>query len=414
MTATLDSTFVHRTLSSGVEFAADVLPDRQTVAIHFRVLTGVADEPPELSGINSIVERTLSKGTQRYTGQQFADAFDALGAQWGSSSGRQSTLARVLCLPEFAIQASELIAEMLCKPTFPEEAVSVAVELAQEELTHMEDDPQELLRRDAHLLTYGPNFGRHPGGDADTLPRITRNAVVEHWRRCYSAGRLQVVAAGPIDADALAQRVDQLFSGFGDKRPSGRNAANYEFRPGRNWRNKELKQQYIGITLEGAAKDSPKFAIEQVMIGVLSGGMSGRLFTEVREKQGLVYWVAAWNEQPRGRGVINLGASTTPERCAKTYETLLREINRLGEDLTDEETQRARNQIIAHMSTEDDLTRARSGGLSDDLFHFGKPVGPQPKLDAIARVTTRQVAEYARGLSRDRLCVATVGPVRLD
>lgn len=410
MSSVLDSKFVHRTLSNGAEFAADLLPDRQTVALHFRMLTGVADEPEGLSGVNAIVERTLTKGTQKYSGQQLADAFDLLGAQWGASSGRQSTLVRVLCLPEFALQATDLVAELICRPTFPDEAVKVAVELAQEELSHMEDDPQELLRRDAQRLTYGPKFGRHPGGDVESLPRITRPRVLEHWKRFYAGGRLQVAAAGPFDVERLAARVEQHFSDFGDPSPQGREPADYPFRPARNWRNKELKQQYIALALQGAAKTSPDFAVEQVMIGVLSGGMSGRLFTEVREKQGLVYWVAAWHEQPRGRGVISLGASTTPERCDKTYETLLRELKRIAEDLSDEETERARNQIIAHMSTEDDLTRARSGGLSDDLFHWGRPIGPQPKLDAIARVTTSDVVRYASALRSDLLCVATVGP----
>jgi len=138
--------------------------------------------------------------------------------------------------------------------------------------------------------------------------------------------------------------------------------------------------------------------------------MSGRLFTEVREKEGLVYWVGAWHEQPRGKGVIHLGASTTPQRCERTYETLLRELRRVGEDLTETEVVRARDGLIAQYETEDDLTRARAGDLSDDLFHFGRPVGREAKLAALRAVTPEQVRSYARSLPVDRLCVATLGP----
>ncbi|MBI5864560.1 MAG: insulinase family protein [Planctomycetes bacterium] len=411
--ATAETTFSHAMLPCGVELAADVLADRQTVAMSFRMLCGVADDPPELTGIGGIVERTLSKGTQRYDGQGLADAFDALGAQWGANCGRQSTLVRVVCLPEFSLDVIDLVGEMVARPTFPEEACEVAVQLAQEELTQLEDDPQALLQIAMQRVALGPVYGRNPGGEPETLPRITPKLVREHWKSTYAAGRLQVTAAGPIDFAALSQRVEEAFRGLGSPTRDGRQPCGHKLAAGRLHRRKDLKQQYIGISLAGAAKGDPAFPVEQLMLGVLAGGMSARLFTEVREKQGLVYWVSAWHEQPRGMGLIHLGASTTPERCEKTYKTLLRELARIGQDLSEEETERARNQIIAQANTEDDLTRARAGGLSDDLFHFGRPIGVDAKLDAIRGVTLKQVREYARQLKRDELCVATVGPHEL-
>jgi predicted Zn-dependent peptidase len=164
------------------------------------------------------------------------------------------------------------------------------------------------------------------------------------------------------------------------------------------------------MALPGAPKGDASFPVEQVMLSVLSGGMSGRLFTEVREKLGLVYWVAAWHEQPRGAGVLHLGASTTPERCADTYAKMVHELRRVGQDLTGAEVDRARDSLISHMETEDDLTRAHAGALSDDLFHFGRPIGRTAKLDRLRAVRLEEVAAYARQLALDRLCVATLGP----
>ena len=290
-------------------------------------------------------------------------------------------IVRVVCLPEFAVDVVDLVAEMICRPTFPEEACRVAVELAQQDLRHMEDEPHEVLRVMVQRLTLGPRLGRYPGGEPETLARITRAEIQSHWQRWYDAGRLQVAVAGPVDADALVGRIDARFAGLGRVQRAGRDPADFAFRPDRLHRHKDLQQEYIGITLPGVPRDHEYFATEQVLIGVLSGGMSGRLFTEVREKQGLVYWVGAWHEEPRGKGVVHLGASTTPERCHRTYETLLRELQRLTEDLTEDETRRARDGLIAQHETESDLTRARAAGLSDDLFHFSRPVGLTPKLD---------------------------------
>ncbi len=402
--------FVHRQLGCGVEFAADVLPERQTVALAFRLLSGIADEPEELNGISLIVEQTLSKGTEKFNGRGLSDAFDRIGAQWGTGCGRQSTLVRVLCLPEFVEPAIELVAEMLCRPTFPAEACRVAIEHAETDLRHLEDEPDDLLRIMIQRLTFGPVYGRHVGGTFESLARITPERVREQWQRTFHAGRLQVAAAGPLEPERIAAQLDASFAGLGDSARAGRGDAQFGFTPAREHRHKELEQQYIGLTLPGLPRSDPDFAVEQVLIGVLSGGMSGRLFTEVREKQGLVYWVGAWHEQPRGRGIIHLGASTTPERCDKTLATLLAELTRLAADLTEREVERAKNSLISQALTEDDLTRSRVGGLSDDLFHFGKPIGLGPKLDAVRGVTLARAQAYAARLPKDTLCVATLGP----
>ncbi len=404
-----DGQFVHERLASGVEFAADVLPERNTVALSFRMLCGGGDDPLELTGSTAIVEHALSKGTRKYDGRSLADAFDQLGAQWASVTGRQSTLVRVLCLPEFVPAVVDLVTEMIRYPTFPDEACRVAVELAQQELRQMEDEPQELLRIMIQRLTLGPVLGRHTGGTLESLTRLTPDVIREHWRGLYHAGRLQVVAAGPIDGAGLSRQLEACFAGFGAAEHRGRQRADFEFAAGRAHRHKELEQQYIGITLPGLPREHEEFPTEQVLMGVLAGGMSARLFTEVREKQGLVYWVGAWHEQPRGRGVIHLGASTRPDRCERTYKTLLCELRRVGEDLTAAETDRARDGLISQLETEDDLTRARAGELSDDLFHVGRPIGRDSKLDALRRVTVKEVTAYAQRLPLEQICVATLG-----
>ena len=408
--APVETPFVHEHLACGAELAIDPLPERHTVAIYLRMLSGVTDEPDDYNGVTALTERLLPQGTQHHTGQQLADAFDRLGAKWGHNTGRQSTLIRALCLPEFVPGVLDLFAELLTAPTFPEDACRVAREHAEQDLRTLDDEPDDLIRQVQQRLVYGPRFGRWTGGTLESLARINRDVIRDYWSSRYAVGRMQIAIAGPVDADDMARQIDRLFTGFGDATRAGREDADFTFTPQREHRHKELEQQHIAIALPGAVRGTPDFPIEQVLLGVLSGGMSGRLFTEVREKQGLVYWVGAWHEQPRGRGVIQLGASTTPARSDKTFKTLQRELARLSEDLTDAEVTRARDALVAQAQTEDDLTRARAGSLSDDLFHHGRPIGLAPKLAAVEAVTTRAVRDYARRLRRDQLCVATLGP----
>lgn len=409
-TQSIAADFVHTHLDNGVELAVDRLPQRDTVALVIRMFAGLREEPAELAGVAAIVESTLDKGTQNYSGRELADAFDALGAMHSTTAGRQSMIMRLVCLPEFLLDALDLAAEMFCRPTFPDEACEVAVELSRQDLRSIEDDPGDLCSRMIQRLTLGPVLGRDPTGELETLDRIRPEDVRAQWRRTYHSGRMQIAAAGPLDADKLAARVAERFAGLGDSARAGREPAEFTFTPGREHRHKDIKQQQIAITLPGLPRGHDEFGVEQVLLGVLSGGMSGRLFTEVREKLGLVYSIAAWHEQPAGAGVIHLRAGSTPENCAKTFETMMREIGRLSEDLTDAEAERAKNSLISHALTHDDVTRARAGSLSEDLFFYGKPVGLSPKIERIRAVTTEQVEVYAGRFDTKHTCVATLGP----
>lgn len=403
-------TYVHRRLSCGIEYAALPLAGRRTVAIDIRVLSGMADEPADRLGLAHLVNETIDKGTQKRSGQELTDAFDAIGAQRSSFVGREATVFRCNCLPEFAEQALLLHVEMLRTPTFSEEACGVAIELAGQELKALEDEPDELSRRLMARRAYGTVLGRHALGERETLGRIGRSDIAEHWRSQFAAARMVVTVGGAVDADGMAAAIDERFAGFGDGSSDGRGAFAVSGSPGRWHHDKELEQEYILMCWAGVPMTHDDQPIENVALSVLGGGMSSRLFTEVREKQGLVYWVGAWSEHPRGAGMVFMGASTTPERCDQTYATLLREVDRMADDLTEDELERAKVGITAKQQTHGDLTTARVGELSADLFHFGRPVRHAEKTERVLAVTTKDVKRYLKEHPRDQLCVVTLGP----
>jgi len=407
-------TYHHRRLDCGVEFAALEMPGRFTAALNIRVAAGMADEPDDRLGLARIVEETISKGTEGKTARELSDAFDAIGAQTGSGVGRQSTVFRCTCLPEFVDAALALHAEMLRTPTFPDEFCDVAAQLALQELSALEDDPQELTAKLIAPHAYGARLGRHELGEKKTIERITRDDVTAFWRSHFAAPRMQVCIGGDVDVDAVAAAVEKHFAGFGDGAAPPAGEFPVEFSPGIRHHEKALEQEHIVMCWPGVAVTDAEHPVERVMLGILSGGMSSRLFTEVREKQGLVYWVGAWNEHPRGAGMMFAGASTTPARCDQTARTLLREIDRLAEDITQEELDRAKIGITAKMQTHGDITRARVGELAGDIYHHGRPIPLDERKRQIEAVTVEDVRRYLATHSRDRLCVQTVGPRALE
>lgn len=401
---------VHADLPCGIEYAVMPMPQRHIVTFQIRVLAGTCSEPADRLGLAGLVEETLDKGTERRSGRELSDAFDAIGAVTRSGTGRETTTFTCTVLPEHFEKAVALHAEFLRQPTFPNDAVKVAVELARQDLASLEDDAQGLADKLLSRQAYGPVLGRHELGEKDCLDRITRDDLLRHWQSHFSAGNMMVCAAGAIEANRAADVFEKHFQGFGKPERRGRVGYAIEFNPGMTHRQKELEQEQIGICWRGVDATHADFPVQMVTLGILSGGMSGRLFTEVRERLGLVYWVGAYQDTPRGHGMMFVGASTTPDRCDETFKVLLREVDRLAEDIEQEELDRAVTGIIASQDTRGDSTRAHCGELGTDLFHFGRPIPIQEKTAKIQAVSIEDIRRYLKAYPRKQLCVVTLGP----
>lgn len=404
---------LHGRLPCGLEYAVQPLPDRHVVCFQMRVLGGTCSEPADKLGLARVVTEVLDKGTAQRTGRELLDAFDVLGASHNAGTGRETATFTCTTLPEHFEQALALHAEMLRTPTFPQDAFEVSVELARQELLALEDDAQGLVDKLLSAQVFGSILGRHTLGERRTLDGLTRADLREYWQTRFQAGRMLVAVAGAVEPERARTAFEEHFSRFGSADEAGRDPFKVEFEAGVHHQPKELEQVQIGVGWPGVDVTHDDYPVQKVVLGVLSGGMSARLFTELREKQGLVYWVGAWHEAPRGAGMILMGASTRPERCGQTYEALLREVDRLAEDLTWEELQRAITGIVAGQQTRGDSTQARCGRLANDLFFFGRPVPLEQKLAQVQAVTLQDVARYLERYPRDRRAVVTLGPQAL-
>lgn len=413
-------TYRHLRLDCGMELAALPIDGRRTAAYEIRVLSGLADEPEDKLGLAGIVEETISKGTEQRSARELSDAFDMLGASCSSGVGRESFVFRCSCLPEYVERTLSLHAEMLRTPTFPDEFLDVAIDLSRQELTALEDEPGDLARKLLGPHAFGPLLGRHELGSRETLDRIRREDVVAFWRQSFVPRRMQMTVAGAVDVDRIASFVDRLFmgsGGFANQEATGSNHEGRfqaEFSPGVRHVSKDLEQEQILICWPGVPVPDADHPVERVVLAVLSGGMSSRLFTEVREKRGLVYSVGAWHEHPRGAGRIFMGASSKTERCDQAVQVMLREVQRLGDDVTEDELARAKIGLLARAKTHGDMTRARAGDLSRDLFFYGEPVPLAEKHRRIEAVAAADVRRYVSEHRPRELCIQTLGPRELD
>jgi predicted Zn-dependent peptidase len=402
----------YNVLPCGVELGGQHMPDRRVVAMNFTFLRGMAAEPEDQLGVAQLTEDLLDKGTRHYGAEQLADAFDAIGARRNSTTGRETISFGCLAMAEFFERVVELHAEMFCRATFPAEQCAVARDLSLQELKALEDEPMELLQKIARRQAFGPVLGRHPLGEPATLEKLGRDQVVAYCQRNLTSRSLQVTMAGPIEPPAAAAIIEKHLACLRRGQPRVLEPLEIRFQAGRIHHEKKLEQQYMSLSWPGCRRQSADWPAEAVALGVLSGGMSSRLFTEVREKQGLVYWVSAWPDYLRSGGVLTMGASMTPQRSQRTHETLLREMERLSEDLTEEELARAKILIVARRQTRGELTRVRASELAEDLFYFGQPRERNEETARLEQVTLDDIHKYLATHPRkpDQLSVVTLGP----
>lgn len=404
-----ESQILSRTVAQGVPFLAEQMPGYHTATLMLRIDGGLISEPADKLGLAYVLEQTLDKGSEEFSARQIADAYDVIGARMGVYTGRQSWVLVVSALPEHLPRGIELLSELLYRPSFPTEIVETTVSLTEQELFSLQDSPRALLRRQMAQQAYGPLLGRHPLGSEETLAAITPQAVRAHWQAVCGQSAISVAAAGAFDLGAVEAALEQVLSPL-PPRVAAQPSPNAAFTARRGHVQKDLEQTQIGISYPGVAYDDPEQPVEKVMLGVLSGGMSSRLFTEVREKLGLVYWVGAWAEQPHGQGMLHIGAATKPERAEQTYETLLKEVARLEDDLTEQELDRAKVGLIADATTSGASVQQRANELLVDHFHLGRAVPAAEKRDELRAVGLEQIASYLRAHPRQDLSIVTVGP----
>jgi predicted Zn-dependent peptidase len=266
----------------------------------------------------------------------------------------------------------------------------------------------ELSRR-----AWGPMLGRHATGTPETLAAIGRDDLAQWYDTHFAAAGMQVTAAGAFDPDALQAELERLFEGFGNERPPAE-APEPTFAAGRHHIPKDCEQEALGISFGSLPPDDEDSYAEAVLLEILSGGMSGRLFTEVREKRGLAYWVFASRHWRRGHGRFRLAAGTRPERVHETLEVLLNEVGRLRDDVTEEELARAKTGLIAQMATRGDSTRSRAATIGMGYFYRGRVMSEDERRKRIEAVTTADVRRVLDRQNRDELCILTLGPRELD
>jgi predicted Zn-dependent peptidase len=382
---------------------------------------GSRDESDGHHGSTHFLEHLLFKGTARRTAMDIAEAFDEVGGEANAATGKEHTCYYARVLDEDLPMAVDVIADMVTSARLDAEELETERGVILEELAMNDDDPSDVVHERFATVVLGDHpLGRPIGGTPETIRAVPRDAVWEHYRQHYRPGTLVVTAAGGVDHDRLAEQVVQALTDGGwdltaGAVPAGRrgpsDALPVTAGASRVTVRRATEQGNVIIGGTGLTATDPRRFTLSVLNAVLGGGMSSRLFQEIREKRGLAYSTYSFASGHADTGVFGLYAGCAPGKIDQVTELLVAELERLADGgITDAELRRSVGQLSGGLvlGLEDSGSRMSRLGKSE-LVH-GELLSTQESLDRVRAVTAADVQELAVDLAGRPRSVVRVGP----
>lgn len=388
---------------------------------------GSRDERPEHAGSTHVLEHLLFKGTRRRSALEIAAAFDEVGGDSNAVTAKEHTLyygrVRAADLP----MAIDVLTDMITSSELAESALETEREVILEELAAAEDDPHDVGYETflADVLGADTPLGRPVGGTEQTVSALDIADVREHWRTHYRPENLVVTAVGEIDHDEVARLLTAGLRRGGWTLEDGalphrhERAAHTGIAAGTSHvgaltphlLTRPAEQNHIYLGGAGLTATSDERHAQSLLMSILGGGMSSRLFQNIREQRGLAYSVYSFSAGYRDAGLFGLYAACRPNRTADVVELLAAELQQMGEHgVSDQEMARARGQIAGAFALGLEDTTSRMGRLGSLELSFGQYTSIEETLAAITRVGADDVQALAARFAGAFSARVDVGP----
>jgi len=399
-------------LPSGLAVVTDSMPHLQTASLGVWVGSGSRDEEPQEHGISHLLEHMAFKGTSRRTARQIAEEIEAVGGDINAGTSIETTSYYARVLKADVPLALDVLSDILSNPAFDRAELVREQNVIVQEIGATEDAPDDLVH-DFLQNTAFPDqpIGRSILGTPQSVGSFQRQDLQAYLARNYRAPDMVVAATGAVEHGQVVAEVERLFGKFnGPAAPVPQPA---RFGGGARLEPRNLEQVHIALALEGVPQRDPNLYSLQVFTSVLGGGMSSRLFQEVREARGLCYTIYAYHAPYTDTGVFGLYAGTDAADAAELVRVVVDEIAKAGANLTEAEIDRAKAQMKAGLLMALESSGARAHQLANQMLAYGRPI---PLEEIVARIEAVTVdSARAAGsalLKRSRPAVAALGPGR--
>ena len=402
-------------LPGGLRVFSEPLAEATSVALGLWIRAGSRDEREGVAGISHLMEHMLFKGTPDMDALGIAQAFEGIGAQENAATGEEYTVLYARFLPEHLGRALDIMSDMVLRPTLAD--LEREREVIVEEIKMYEDRPDQLADEYlSSLIFHEDPLGRPIIGSAETVRGVDHETLKDFHSHAYTAPNIFVVAAGKLDPEDVERMVEEKLSGLPEGEPFVRKASPTSPESRFFFRFKETEQYHVSMGSLGIpAKSEDRYAMA-ALNNVLGGGMSSRLFQEVREKRGLAYAVYSYHQGYSDAGAIKTYVGSTTGNVEKAVEVIVEQLGRvMNEAVEEEELVRTKQQLKSSTLLALESTSARMNRVGRSVITGAELLTPEEISARIEAVTPQDIARLAREhLRTDHMYLSAVGPKQLD
>ena len=400
-------------LKNGMVLLGEPMEHVLSVAFGFMLPAGAALLPDGCCGAGNVIADWIFRGAGDKNSRQLGDALDGLGLHRASSVGSSHiTIGAALEAGNLA-QALELYADIILKGRLEEDQFELARQLAIDGVHALDDDPRQKVMLKLREQFYPSPLGRSVVGKIAELKALTAQSTRAIIKNHFNPSQTIFVVAGKYDFNAIISILDTRYSIL-DTNIQHRTSSIQHPASGRYTHlNNDGAQVHIALCTETVKPADEDYYNARVAISVLSGGMSARLFTEVREKRGLCYAIGARYHGLKEAAGIMCYAGTTPEKGQETLDCVIGEFNRLGRGISEEEIQRAKVGLKASLILQSESSSSRAGGIGSDYYMLGRVRNLDEIKDKIEQTTVGSVLGLLQNNMFKNFTVETNGPKEL-
>jgi predicted Zn-dependent peptidase len=399
-------------LSNGIRVVTERMPEVRSVTLGVWVGVGARDEPMELSGASHFLEHLVFKGTPRRTAREIAEEIEAVGGDMNAHTGRESTAYYTRLPSEHLGLALEIMGDVLTEPSFRLNEVDSERRVILEEILMHLDMPDSMVHTLLSEALYPDHpLGREVAGTRETVEVITRDEIADFFAEWYRAENMAVVAAGNLDHDELAAGLESSLGTVPAGPKPVRLAPLVVPRP-TVVRTSDIEQAHVEIGWRGFDHhDYDRYALS-VLNQIIGGGMSSRLFQEVREERGLCYTVYSWASTAYDAGSAGIYAATNPKRLPELLDVIDDEINKLlAGGVTQAELDLAQGCLDGSLVLGLESSEARMERLGWSLVHRDAVLPIDEELARLNAVTIDDCARVAERIFAGPRSMAVIGPL---
>jgi predicted Zn-dependent peptidase len=397
-------------LENGFTIASDSMTSVETVSIGVWSAVGTRNEPSELNGVSHMLEHMAFKGTERRSAKDIAVEVESVGGSINAYTTRERTAYYAKLLADDLPLGLDILADILQHSVFDPGELERERTVILQEIGQAEDTPDDIVFDHFQAVAYPDQpLGRPVLGTEETVKRLQRSDLQGYLRGSYGPERLVLAAAGRVDHEQMVERAKALFTDLPQGRPAATAAARYA--GGDHRAERDLEQVHLVLGFEGVGYLHDDYYVQSVLSTLYGGGMSSRLFQEVRENRGLVYSIYSFASSYDDGGLFAVYAGTGEGEAGEVLPLIAEELRRLPGSLTEEEIRRAKAQIRADLLMARESTSARAEHLAQQIQAYGRPLTTSELLQRIEAVDRAALARFAHQLAASPPTLAALGPV---